>query len=70
MYNEGGVWGESKIGIEVVISQYFRHIFTSGNPSQKDCNKVTNGVHSKFNSQKVSFLDSVFVGEKVKEAVF
>lgn len=70
MFNDDGVWVESKTEIESVISKYFRNIFTSSNPLQADINKVTDGAHSKLDRHKVCFLDLVFVGEEVRDVIF
>jgi hypothetical protein len=68
--NELGLWVDSKLEVEGVITQYFEKIFASSNPSMSAIGEITDGIHTRLDSHKMQQLELNFVGDEVRRAVF
>ncbi|OMO57411.1 reverse transcriptase [Corchorus capsularis] len=57
-------------GIQHIISDYFKGIFKSANPSNESIQKVLSSMNSRLNIDMRSRLDAPFTANEVKEAAF
>ncbi|KAK3211754.1 hypothetical protein Dsin_016460 [Dipteronia sinensis] len=70
LINEKCEWVEKKNELEDVISQNFKNIFSTSNPSLANIAAITNGVHAKFDSSSMSVLNKLFDGVEIRSVVF
>ncbi|KAK3188889.1 hypothetical protein Dsin_028450 [Dipteronia sinensis] len=70
LYDEMGVWKDSKNGIFIIVENYFSNIFKSQLPSRNDLSLVLDCVTPSLPEAKCNFLDSKFSADEVRRAVF